>query len=57
MHRLTQQLSVGGFEGPSWSARVSHADLRDERYDQIARSLPPIAGQYLDERRTRQDGA
>jgi len=62
LFRLAEQTGIvlmngGGFEGPAWSVRVSLANLRDEQYDQIGRSLRAIAGQYFDEWRTRQDGA
>lgn len=54
LFRLAEQTGIillngGGFDGPEWSVRVSLANLRDEQYDQIGRSLRAIAAQYVDE--------
>lgn len=60
LFRLAEQtgtvlMNGGGFEGPAWSVRVSLANLRDEQYDQIGRSLRAITGEYLDEWRAAQE--
>ncbi|MGK9147961.1 bifunctional aspartate transaminase/aspartate 4-decarboxylase [Plantibacter flavus] len=54
LFRLAEQTGIillngGGFEGPVWSIRVSLANLRDEDYAQIGRSLRAVALQYVAE--------
>jgi aspartate 4-decarboxylase len=54
LFRLADQTGIillngGGFEGPAWSVRVSLANLRDEDYAQIGKSLRAVGMQYLDE--------
>jgi aspartate 4-decarboxylase len=39
-------LPGGGFEAPSWSVRVSFANLRDHVYDDIGRAVRAIAREY-----------
>jgi aspartate 4-decarboxylase len=62
LFRLAEQTGIvllngGGFEGPEWSIRVSLANLRDEQYEQIGKTLRAITGQYVDEWRTAQEKA
>lgn len=59
LFRLADQTGIillngGGFDGPEWSVRVSLANLRDEDYTQIGRSLRAIGKQYFDEWRDEQ---
>ncbi|MDP4331996.1 bifunctional aspartate transaminase/aspartate 4-decarboxylase [Curtobacterium sp. A7_M15] len=54
LFRLADQTGIillngGGFEGPAWSVRVSLANLRDDDYVQIGKSLRAVGMQYLDE--------
>lgn len=54
LFRLADQTGIillngGGFDGPEWSVRVSLANLRDEDYTQIGKSLRAIGKQYFDE--------
>jgi aspartate 4-decarboxylase len=61
LFRLAEQTGIvlmngGGFEGPEWSIRVSLANLRDEQYTQIGKSLRAVTAQYLDEWEAARDG-
>jgi aspartate 4-decarboxylase len=54
LFRLAEQTGIvllngGGFDGPQWSVRASLANLRDEQYEQIGKSLAAIGRQYVDE--------
>lgn len=40
-------LSGGGFRGPSWSIRISLANLEDEAYTRIGKELQKTLDQYL----------
>lgn len=40
-------LSGGGFAGPNWSIRVSLANLHDEDYPKIGKSIKKILNEYL----------
>jgi hypothetical protein len=42
-------LVLRGVEAPQWSVRASLANLRDEQYEQIGRSLAAIGRQYVEE--------
>lgn len=62
LFRLAEQTGIillngGGFQGPAWSIRVSLANLRDEDYMQIGRSLRAVSLQYLAEWEGRPDEA
>lgn len=62
LFRLADQTGIillngGGFDGPEWSVRVSLANLRDEDYTQIGRSLRAIGKQYVDEWRASEEQA
>ena len=40
-------LNGSGFEAPSWSVRVSFANLNDDAYDDIGRACRAVARGYL----------
>jgi len=53
LFRLAEKTSIvllngGGFAGPEWSVRVSLANLPDESYPQIGRSLEEILDEYAE---------
>ena len=41
-------LNGGGFQAPNWSVRVSFANLPDDVYDDIGRSVRAVARGYVD---------
>ncbi|MEP9375896.1 bifunctional aspartate transaminase/aspartate 4-decarboxylase [Aquabacter sp. CN5-332] len=41
-------LNGGGFEAPNWSVRVSFANLPDDVYDDIGRSVRAVAATYVE---------
>ncbi|MGZ6507139.1 MAG: aspartate 4-decarboxylase, partial [Tumebacillaceae bacterium] len=54
LFRLAEQSSIvllngGGFHGPTWSIRVSLANLKDEEYTQIGQALKTVLGEYVTE--------
>lgn len=54
LFRLAQKTATvlmfgGGFAGPSWSVRVSLANLDENVYSQIGKNLKEIAEEYLEE--------
>ena len=54
LFRLAENSSIvllngGGFHGPTWSIRVSLANLEDEAYSQIGRELHKVLQEYVSE--------
>ncbi|WP_330362565.1 hypothetical protein [[Clostridium] dakarense] len=39
-------LNGGGFEGPTWSIRVSLANLKDEQYVEIGKAINDLFDEY-----------
>lgn len=39
-------LNGGGFEGPTWSIRVSLANLKDEQYIEIGKAINNLFDEY-----------
>lgn len=42
-------LNGGGFEGPSWSIRVSFANLKDEQYIEIGKAINELFDEYAND--------
>ncbi|MCY0875043.1 MAG: aspartate 4-decarboxylase [Firmicutes bacterium] len=60
LFRLAERSSIvllngGGFRGPTWSIRVSLANLEDDAYAQIGQELRKTLDEYVDAWRGRQD--
>lgn len=58
LFRLAENSSIvllngGGFHGPTWSIRVSLANLEDEAYSQIGQELHNVLSQYVSEWKNR----
>jgi aspartate 4-decarboxylase len=54
LFRLAEKSSIvllngGGFHGPTWSIRVSLANLKDEEYTQIGEALDGVLDEYVAE--------